>query len=89
MSTEATSTKVGDLKTKLGLDSVTESGGGNPLKGATAAVVGIAAGVATSMCYALTLRRFRMYRRARWNGQEEALCDQGLAEVCHGIGGVR
>ena len=63
MSTEATSTKVGDLKTKLGLDSVTESGGGNPLKGATAAVVGIAAGVATALAFKILSPRTYVVRK--------------------------
>eukprot|EP00959_Pyramimonas_sp_CCMP1952_P471891 9499141-Pyramimonas_sp.AAC.1 len=41
--------------------------------------------VVDGMLSALVHRRPRVWKRIKWIGKEEALCDIGLIEVCHGL----
>ena len=47
--------------------------------------LGLRARAARGLAEALAHRVFRVYRRGRWTGREEALCDVGILEVCCGL----
>ena len=47
--------------------------------------LGLRVRAARGLAEALAHRVFRVYRRGRWTGREEALCDVGILDVCCGL----